>query len=120
METELENYKKSITKEQEKNEQLTLLLKKIDADTTHVKKQMELIASKIEALQSDYTTYTRALQETEQALTVVSGVSACVKHVPLALKGQTDWLPCVSATCQIMYCSVLYMYSYILLCMFAL
>lgn len=83
MGTEAENYKKSILKEQEHNEQLTLLHKKIESDIGHVKKQMELIAVKIENLQMEYSTYTRALQETEQALTVASGVSrdTCIVHV---------------------------------------
>lgn len=76
MGTESENYKKSILKEQEQNEQLTLLLKKIESDTAHVKKQMDVIASKIESLQTEYSSYTRTLQETEQTLAVVSGVSA--------------------------------------------
>ena len=75
METESENYKKTILKEQEHNEQLTLLLKKIESDTSHVKKQMEHIALKIDSLQTEYSAYTRALQETEQALTIASGVS---------------------------------------------
>ncbi len=75
MGTESENYRKSILKEQEQNEQLALLLKKIESDITHVKKQMDLINNKIQALQTEYSAYTRALHETEQALVVASGVS---------------------------------------------
>lgn len=75
MNTELENYKKSIVKEQEHNEQLTLLLRKIETDINHIKRLIDQCEVKSEALKVDYMTYTRALQETEQALTVVTGVS---------------------------------------------
>ena len=74
MNTELENYKKSIVKEQEHNEQLTLLLRKIETDINHVKRLIDQCEVKIEALKVDYMTYTRTLQETEQALTIVTGV----------------------------------------------
>lgn len=74
MNTELENYKKSIVKEQEHNEQLTLLLRKIEADINHVKRLIDQCEVKTEALKVDYMTYTRTLQETEQALMVVTGV----------------------------------------------
>ena len=74
MNTELENYKKSIVKEQEHNEQLTLLLRKIETDINHIKRLIDQCEVKSEALKVDYMTYTRALQETEQALTVVTGV----------------------------------------------
>lgn len=75
MNTELENYKKSIVKEQEHNEQLTLLLRKIETDINHIKRLIDQCEVKSEALKVDYMTYTRALQETEQALTIVTGVS---------------------------------------------
>lgn len=83
MGTEFENYKKSVLKEQEQNEQLTLLHKKIESDIGHIKKQIEQISVKIENLQTEYSTYTRALQETEQALTVASGVSGHALCVPI-------------------------------------
>ena len=76
--TELENYKKSIMKEQEHNEQLTLLLNKIETDINYVIKQIELSTAKKEALHTEYMTYTRTLQETEQTLTVASGVSSYI------------------------------------------
>ncbi len=81
METESDNYKKTILKEQEHNEQLTLLLKKIQSDTAHVKKQIENIAIKIDTLQTEYSAYTRALQETEQALTIASGVRFAIYNI---------------------------------------
>ena len=80
MNTELDNYKKSVVKEQEYNEQLTLLLHKVETDINHVKRFTDQCMIKIEAFRVDYMTYTRALQETEQALTVVTGVS-CYKRI---------------------------------------
>lgn len=72
--TEQDNAKKSIMKEQERNEQLTLLLHKVEADMNHIKKRIEQCAMKQETLQNDYMTYTRALQETEQTLAIVTEV----------------------------------------------
>ena len=74
--TELENYKKSIVQEQEHNEQLTLLLHKIETDISHIKRYIDQCEIKAEAYKVDYMTYTRALQETEQSLTAVTGVRA--------------------------------------------
>ena len=74
--TELENYKKSIVQEQEHNEQLTLLLHKIETDICHIKRYIDQCEIKAEAYKVDYMTYTRALQETEQSLTAVTGVRA--------------------------------------------
>lgn len=61
-------------KEQERNEQLTLLLHKVEADVNHIKKRIEQCTIKQETLQNDYMTYTRALQETEQTLAIVTEV----------------------------------------------
>jgi len=66
--TEIEGYKKAIQKEQEANEQLTVQLNKAKADIEHVKKQIMISAEKKERLKEEYMNYTRALQETEQAL----------------------------------------------------
>lgn len=65
---EIDNYKKSINKEQEKNEDLTMMLNKLDADIEHTKKKIESSTIKREALKMEYMTYTRTLQETEQSL----------------------------------------------------
>ena len=75
METEVENYKKNITKEQERNEQLTLMLNKVNADIAHVKRQIEVSAMKREELKQQFMTYTRTLQETEQSLARATTVS---------------------------------------------
>lgn len=65
---EVDNYKKSIIKEEERNEELTMLLNKVNADIAHVNKQIETSVAKKDKLKADYMTYTRTLQETEQAL----------------------------------------------------
>lgn len=75
LQTEIDNYKKSITKEQERNEELTMMVNKVEADINHVKKQIEVSAAKREELKVEYMTYTRTLQETEQALAKASTVS---------------------------------------------
>ena len=73
--TETDNYKRSIVKEQEKNEELTMLFNKINADISHVSKQIEISVGKKDRLKAEYMTYTRTLQETEQALAKANTVS---------------------------------------------
>ncbi|KAI8501057.1 Coiled-coil domain-containing protein 40 [Branchiostoma belcheri] len=68
LETEIDGYKKSITKEQEKNETLTMVLNKTESDISTTRKLMAQSQTKQEAIKAEYTTYTRALHETEQAL----------------------------------------------------
>ena len=65
---EVDNYKKNIRKEEERNEELTMRLNKINADIAHVNKQIEASMAKRDKLKTEYVTYTRTLQETEQAL----------------------------------------------------
>jgi len=71
----VDNYKKSIIKEQERNEELTLMLNKLNADIEHVMKQVESSVAKKEALKVEFMTYTRTLQETEQSLARANTVS---------------------------------------------
>ncbi|GFR74317.1 coiled-coil domain-containing protein 40 [Elysia marginata] len=66
--TEIEGYKKSIMKEQEQNEKLTLILGKTEREIEVAKKCIAQIQAKHDALKAEYTTYTRMLNETEQAL----------------------------------------------------
>ena len=75
LETEVENYKKNITKEQERNEELTMMVNKVEADIAHAKRQIEASEAKLEVLKTEYTTYTRTLQETEQSLAKATTVS---------------------------------------------
>ncbi|XP_015752851.1 PREDICTED: coiled-coil domain-containing protein 40-like [Acropora digitifera] len=68
IETEIEGYRKSISKAQEQNEQITLMHNKIEADISMVKKLMALSKNKQEVLKTEYSKYTRTLHETEQQL----------------------------------------------------
>jgi chromosome segregation ATPase len=68
LETEIEGYKKSISKEQEQNEKLTMILSKTDADVAMVRKMLAQCHAKHDALKNEYATYTRMLHETETAL----------------------------------------------------
>ncbi len=68
MDTEIDGYKRSIGKEQEQNEKLTLILNKTEMDIATVRKMLQQCLDKHEALKNEYATYTRMLHETEQAL----------------------------------------------------
>lgn len=86
MNTEVDNYKKSIIKEEERNEELTMMLNKVNADIRHFTKQIENSVSKKEQMRSEYATYTRTLQETEQSLAKANTVSLLGKHSLLPLR----------------------------------
>ena len=75
LETEIEGYKKSIQKEQEQNEKLTLILNKTERDIETIKKQLTICQNKHDALKAEYATYTRILHETEQSLNRAMTVS---------------------------------------------
>lgn len=79
LETEIEAYKKTISKEQEQNEKLTLILNKTETDIATIKKMFNQCQAKHDALKAEYATYTRMLHETEQALNRASMV--CHPHV---------------------------------------
>ncbi|XP_077980301.1 coiled-coil domain-containing protein 40-like [Glandiceps talaboti] len=66
--TEIDGYKKSIQKEQENNEMLTLLQNKNDADIATTKKLIQQCQDRQEKLKQEYSTFTRMLHETEQSL----------------------------------------------------
>ncbi|KAK6170441.1 hypothetical protein SNE40_018834 [Patella caerulea] len=68
LETEIDGFKKNISKEQEQNEKLCMILAKTERDIETVRKQLNTCQAKHDALKSEYTTYTRMLHETEQAL----------------------------------------------------
>ncbi|XP_051792457.1 coiled-coil domain-containing protein 40 isoform X1 [Erpetoichthys calabaricus] len=80
--TEADGYKKSITKEEERNELLTGILNRADVDISMTKKQISQCMAKQEALKTEYSTYTRTLHETEQALSRVTSDHA-VKQMEL-------------------------------------
>ncbi|KYO37331.1 coiled-coil domain-containing protein 40 [Alligator mississippiensis] len=68
MEMEIEVYKKSITKEEERNELLATILNRSENDANMSRKLIAQCLAKQDALQVEFGTYTRALHETEQAL----------------------------------------------------
>ena len=75
LETEIDGYKRYIQQEQEQNEKLTLVHNKTEADITTVRKLLQQVLDKHDALKNEYATYTRMLQETEQALNRATTVS---------------------------------------------
>ncbi|XP_076463938.1 coiled-coil domain-containing protein 40-like isoform X2 [Babylonia areolata] len=68
LEMEIEGYKKSILKAQEENEKLTLILNRTERDIENTRKLLVQCNGDLDALKARFTTYTRVLQETEQAL----------------------------------------------------
>lgn len=66
--TEIDGYKKSIQKEEEKNETLTMVLKKAETDISVTKKLISQSLAKQENIKQQYSTYSRALHETEHAV----------------------------------------------------
>jgi len=68
LDSEIENYKKMILKEQETNENLTLHHNKACAEENHVKKLIQTCEAKQSQLKADYAMYSRILHETSQSL----------------------------------------------------
>ncbi|KAL1006083.1 hypothetical protein UPYG_G00067680 [Umbra pygmaea] len=68
LDTEIEGFRKSIMREQERNELLTFKLNRAQLDGATSKKLISQSQSQQEALQAQYSTYMRTLQETEQTL----------------------------------------------------
>ncbi|XP_053562392.1 coiled-coil domain-containing protein 40 [Bombina bombina] len=72
LDTEIESYKKATTKEEDRNEQLTLMYNRAESDAAMCKKLIAQCQARQEALRVEFTMYTRTLQETEQALSRVT------------------------------------------------
>lgn len=70
--TEIDGYKKSIQKEEEKNETLTMVLNKAENDISVTKKLISQSLAKQENTKQQYSTYSRTLHETEQAVNRLS------------------------------------------------
>ncbi|XP_031750056.1 coiled-coil domain-containing protein 40 [Xenopus tropicalis] len=70
IDAEIEGCKKTITKEEERNEQL--MLNRAESDAAMSKKQVAQSLTKQEALRLEFSTYARTLQETEQAINRVA------------------------------------------------
>ncbi|XP_076453125.1 coiled-coil domain-containing protein 40-like [Babylonia areolata] len=90
LETEMDGYKKSIQKEQEQNEKLTLILAKTERDIDSVRKQLTQCNNRFDALKAEYTTYTRMLHETEQALNRASADKTLRENELNALRKQIE------------------------------
>ncbi|XP_056406037.1 coiled-coil domain-containing protein 40 [Hyla sarda] len=72
METEIEGYKKSVTKEEEKHEKLAFMINREESDASMSKKLISQSQAKQEALRVEFSTYMRTLEETELALSRVT------------------------------------------------
>ncbi|XP_032991862.1 coiled-coil domain-containing protein 40 [Lacerta agilis] len=68
LEIEIEVYKKSIIKEEERNELLAAILNRSENDANTSRKLIAQSVAKQDAMKVEFGTYTRTLQETEQAL----------------------------------------------------
>ena len=75
MNTEMESYKRSIVKEQELNEKLTLVLNRTKYEIQNLEKLLEINFEKSETTKQEISTYTRALQETQHMLDRVNHVT---------------------------------------------
>ncbi|KAJ6658502.1 hypothetical protein lerEdw1_020057 [Lerista edwardsae] len=72
LEVEIEVYKKSISKEEERNEMLASILNRSENDANTSRKLIAQSVSKQDAMKVEFGTYTRTLHETEQALSRVN------------------------------------------------
>ena len=68
LEMEIDGYKKGIAREQEQNEKLMLIAQKWDQEIALTRKQLAQTEAKHTAAKEEYSTYSRTLHETEQAL----------------------------------------------------
>ncbi|OWK14566.1 hypothetical protein Celaphus_00001550 [Cervus elaphus hippelaphus] len=68
MDVELEAYKKSIVKEEEKNEKLASILNRAETEANLMQKLTSQCLTKEEALQNEFNTYRLTLLDTEDAL----------------------------------------------------
>ncbi|KAM7433427.1 Coiled-coil domain-containing protein 40 [Porites harrisoni] len=90
IETEIEGYRKSISKAQEQNEQITLMHNKIEADISMVKKLIAVSRNKQEVLKTEYSKYSRTLHETEQQLNRAETEVTLKDNEITALRKQTE------------------------------
>ncbi|XP_029455039.1 coiled-coil domain-containing protein 40 isoform X2 [Rhinatrema bivittatum] len=90
MEAEIEGYKLSAMKEEEKNEHLAVILNRAENEVQMNKKLLTQCLNKQEALKVEYSTYTRTLHETEHALNkVIIDRSLCWNELSIIRK-QTE------------------------------
>lgn len=77
MDVELEAYKKSIMKEEEKNEKLASILNRAETEANLMQKLTSQCLTKEEALQNEFNTYRLTLLDTEDALGKAHVVQSC-------------------------------------------
>ncbi len=70
--SEINSYKKSIIKEQEKNENLTIMINHRKGETKNLEKLLKSNRDKMDLLQQEYSAYNRALKETESTLNSIN------------------------------------------------
>ncbi|KAL2087120.1 hypothetical protein ACEWY4_018179 [Coilia grayii] len=90
LDTEIEGFKKSITAEEERNELLTVFLNRTQLDTSTWRKLISQSHSQQEALQSQYSTYTRMLHESESTLARLNVESSVRQSEVMGLRKQLE------------------------------
>ncbi|CAF1343946.1 unnamed protein product [Rotaria magnacalcarata] len=80
MNTEMESYKRSIVKEQELNEKLTLVLNRTKYEIQNLEKLLQINSEKSETCKQEISTYTKALEETQIMLNRVNNEKAEKQH----------------------------------------
>jgi hypothetical protein len=78
MNTEMESYKRSIVKEQELNEKLTLVLNRTKYEIQNLEKLLQINSEKSETIKQEISTYTKALEETQLMLNRVNNVNISI------------------------------------------
>ncbi|XP_044530265.1 coiled-coil domain-containing protein 40 [Gracilinanus agilis] len=82
LDSEIEAYKKSIMKEEERNELLARILNRAENDANTNQKLISQCTTKHEALQKEFTTYTLTLHSTEEAYSqTYSERAACINEM---------------------------------------
>ncbi|KAF8569867.1 hypothetical protein P879_00823 [Paragonimus westermani] len=90
LENEQVAYRRSIIKEQETHEQLTMLVNKNEADLNTLKRQILQSQTKHEADKQTYSTYSRMLQETERNLSRAQAEQASCQATVDGLRKQIE------------------------------
>ncbi|XP_070596284.1 coiled-coil domain-containing protein 40 [Erythrolamprus reginae] len=90
LEAEIEVYKKSIIKEEERNELLASILNRSENDANTSRKLISQNLTKQDAMKVEFSTYTRTLQETEQALNRTSADRAARMNDLMVLRRELE------------------------------
>ncbi|KAM6971912.1 coiled-coil domain-containing protein 40 [Aplochiton taeniatus] len=90
LDTEIGGFKKSVTKEQERNELLTVLMNRAQLDSGTSRKLIAQSQAQQEALQAQYSTYARTLQETEKTLARLNAEVAMRQSEVSSLRKQLE------------------------------